>query len=362
MTRPLRTAHVSTPLTYRGGENQALLLMRGLRLRGHEAILFSPPGSALAARARAEGIPVVELRLGSELNPFAMFRLAKELRKAQPDVIQMHDGHAVTLGGVAARLAGIRRRVATRRSSYRAGLAWKWKNLAERTVAISATVKDNLVADGVPQESIRVVYSAVNAERLGPADRRESRERLGLVEDARAIFCPAAFTSEKAHDVLLEAFNRVKREMADTVLLLAGEGELEPQMRKLAEELSLGSSVRFLGWREDVAELYAASDLFVMASRYEGLCSSVLEAMWCGLPVVVTDAGGLPEAVGDCGRVVPTGNAEALARAILEALTDRDTTDRLARAAQDRSRKLFSPDAMVEGTLAVYRELMEEIP
>ena len=115
--------------------------------------------------------------------------------------------------------------------------------------------------------------------------------------------------------------------------------------------------MHLLGVRDDVPDLLAASDLFVMASRFEGLCSVALEAMWCGVPVVTTDAGGLPEAVGDCGRIVPSGDSAKFAAAVVEALRDAATSERLARAARERVERQFSADALVEGTLGVYREM-----
>lgn len=362
MTRKLRTAHVSTPASFRGGENQALVLMRGLMARGHEAFLFTPPGSELSRRAREAGVEVVEVKLGSELNPFAAGRLAKVMKRARPDTVQFHDSHAVTLGGIAARSAGVRARVATRRIDYRLKSAWKWSRFADLVIAISQAVKEIIVRDGVPAEKVRVVHSAVSAGRLEGRDAERARKAIGLTGEERVLVCPAAFTSQKGHEFLIDAMPRVREKVPEVLLLLAGKGKLEGAMRERAGKLGLvPDHVRFLGWREDVPDLLAASDLFVVASRFEGLCSSALDAMWCGVPVVTTDAGGLPEAVGDAGRMVPVGEVEALAEAIVLALDDREGSLRLARAARERVERLFSVDSLVEGTLAVYSELTDEL-
>lgn len=225
-------------------------------------------------------------------------------------------------------------------------------------IAISRAVERSLLEGGVPSARIRVVRSAVDGSRLEGRDADRARASLGLPRGARVVTCAAALTSEKGHDDLLVAMSRVAPAFPDAVLLIAGEGELDGALRERARALGLGERrVRFLGRREDLPDILAASSLFVMPSRREGLGTAVLEAMWCGVPVVTTDAGGLPEAVGECGRVVPAGDARSLAGAIELALGRPKESSRLASAGRERTRLLFGADAMVDGTLAVYEEL-----
>ena len=356
--KPLRIAHISTPRSFRGGENQVLILLRGLATRGMENVLFTPGTGLLAAKARGEGFPVSPVPLRFELDVLSVLRVARELRRLRPDVVQFHDAHAVMLGGLACALAGIKARVGTRRVDYPLRSPWKWRRFCGRVIAISAVVRDVLVADRIPASRVRIVPSAVNTARFEKRDALRARRTLGLEQGRPLIVCPAALTAQKDHANLLEAIPRFHREFPQALVLLVGEGELEKALRKQASELGLGEDrLRFLGWRDDVPDLLAASDLFVMPSRFEGLCSAALEAMWCGVPVVTTDAGGLPEAVGDCGRLVPAGNPQALAEAMMAALRNPEESRRLAQAAAARARTKFGPDSMVEGTLAVYREL-----
>jgi glycosyltransferase involved in cell wall biosynthesis len=343
----------------RGGENQVLMLMQGLRDRNVENVLYSPPGSPLAERAAAEGIESRTVALRSEADVPSMLALARGMRLAGVAVAHFHDGHAVTLGGAAAWFAGTPARVATRRTVFPLRSAWKWRRLARRVIAISGAVEASLLEGGVPPARIRKVRSAVNASRLEGRDADRARESLDLPRGARVITCAAALTSEKGHDDLLVAMSRVAPAFPGAVLLIAGSGELEGALRDRARALRLDERrVRFLGRREDLPDILAASSLFVMPSHREGLGTAVLEAMWCGVPVVATDAGGLPEAVGECGRLVPVGDPRALAGAIELALGDPKESRRLAVGGADRTRRLFSADAMVDGTLAVYRELV----
>ena len=357
--RPLTTAHVSTARGMRGGERQARLLLRGLRERGHECVLYASSAGVFGRRMRQEGFETVELPFRSEIDLVSVWRLARALGRSRPDVVQFHDGHAVTLGGLAARLAGLRATVATRRVDYSIRSAWKWRRLAARVIAVSRFARDVAVAGGISPARAHVVYSSVETARFEGRDGARARAALGLAESARIVSCSAALVPQKSHADLLAALPRVMGGHPDVTVLLVGTGELETPLREQARALGLSSDrLRFLGWREDVPDILAASDLFVMPSRYEGLCTAVLEAMWCGVPVVTTDAGGLPEAVGDCGRVVPAGRPDDLAAALAGALADPRGMGFLARRARARVEELFTPDVMVEGTLAVYAEIV----
>lgn len=341
----------------RGGENQVLVLLRGLRSRGWESTLFAPRGVELARRAREEGVEVREVPFRSELDVVSMWRLRRQLARLGASVVHFHDAHAVTLGGIAAALAGLRARVATRRVVFPLASAWKWRRLASRVIAISEAVRRVVIEGGVPGGRVSVVYSAVNEERFRDLDGSRVRRELGLAE-ARVVTCAAALTPEKGHEDLLVAMSRVAPEFPDAVLLLAGAGPLEGDLRERARALRLGDRVRFLGAREDLPDVLAASDVFVMPSHSEGLGSAVLEAVWCGVPAVVTDAGGLPETVAEFGRVVGAGDPRSLATGLELALGRPEESKRLARGARRRAELLFTADAMVEGTVRVYEGLL----
>ncbi|MGH7143087.1 MAG: glycosyltransferase, partial [Planctomycetota bacterium] len=178
--------------------------------------------------------------------------------------------------------------------------------------------------------------------------------------DDFVALCVAALTDHKDHATLLTAWQTVVRERPNAHLYLAGEGELEAALRAQVAALQLDAAVHFLGWREDIPDLLAAADLFVLTSHLEGLGTTLMDAQFCGLPIVATEAGGIPEVVeqGVTGILTPPRDPGAVARAILALAADPDRRETMGKAGRLRAQQMFVADRMVEQTFAVYHELL----
>jgi len=217
-----------------------------------------------------------------------------------------------------------------------------------------------LMAAGVPADRIRVVHSGVEPPTVPSDARRQLRSELEIDDGTPLLAMVASLTDHKGHRYLLEAMPAVKAEFPGTVLLLVGDGELRDDLEGRAEALGLaGGAVRFLGHRSDVPRILGALNLFVMSSHLEGLCTSIIDAMLAGVPVVATRAGGIPELIEDgvTGLLADVRSPESLADRIVKALADPGLRRRLAANAEEVARQRFTGDAMVERTLAAYREL-----
>jgi glycosyltransferase involved in cell wall biosynthesis len=144
--------------------------------------------------------------------------------------------------------------------------------------------------------------------------------------------------------------------------VIAGSGELEAALRALHSQLGLGSHVEFLGHVADLAPLYRAAELFVMSSHLEGLCTSILDAMAAGVPVVATRAGGIPEIVRDGlnGLLVPVRDPDSLAAARELALRNPMLREVLSRGGRRTVVEEFSSDRMVDGTVAQYKSFLSQ--
>lgn len=347
---------------WRGGQEQALLLMTGLERRGHEAELVAVRNSAVASRAQAAGIRTHTVsdtarRLG------AAMRLRQLLRQQRFDIAYANEPHALT----AAWLARAHRHVplaSARRVAFplsRGGISLARYRAAARILAISEAVRRELLAAGLHNEYIELVPDGVEIPEPVTRETREAaRGRWGFRADEPVLACVGALTAEKGHALLIEAFAKLRREMKSCRLLIAGEGRLRAELEQRAQESGLGAAIIFAGFVPDVESVYAAGDLFVFPSLQEGAGSSLLRAMAYGLPVLALARGGVAEIVEDGrnGILVQEASAEVLAWAAWGILGDRELRERLSQAARETVASRYSADRMIEGTERIFEQLI----
>jgi glycosyltransferase involved in cell wall biosynthesis len=182
------------------------------------------------------------------------------------------------------------------------------------------------------------------------------RSQEGLGKEAVVCATVARFAAQKNLHVLVEAFKVVAAIEPKAVLVLAGDGPERDSLEQSCVSLRRTGRVRFLGRRSDVPDLLAASDVFVLSSKWEGNPLSVMEAMAAGLPVLSTAVGGVPELIQDgvTGRLIAEGSTSALADAILAMTLDRSQRIAMGHAARQRARALFDKRAMANGYAAIY--------
>jgi glycosyltransferase involved in cell wall biosynthesis len=362
----LKTLHLNTERTWRGGEQQTLYLVQGLVRRGHVADLVCPPGAELARRARAAGAVVFETPMRGEADPSAVVRIARRLRDGAYDIVHMHTSHAHTLGCLASMLSRVARRIVSRRvdfSIYRhpfsiSGL--KYKRGVDRFIAISSAVSDALVADGVSPERIAVVPSGVDPARVAGADGAGLREEVALPPRAPLVVNVAHLAWHKGQEFLVRAAPAILEAVPEARVVIAGEGERRGLLEREIARLGLSERVRLAGFRADALRFTAAATVFAMPSVMEGLCTSILDALLLDRPVVASRAGGIPEIVEHevTGLLVPPEDPAALGEAIVRLVRDPSLAARLARAGKERVLSDFTADAMVEGTLRIYEETL----
>ncbi len=364
--RMLRTLHIDGERTWRGGEQQVLYLTTGLKARGHGVVVACQPGSPMAERARAAGLDVAEVGMRGEADFRAVLALRRILRRGGFDIVHMHTSHAHALGCAAAALARRGRTVVSRRVDFPIAASvlsgFKYRHGVDRFIAISQAVRQVLVDGGVAAGKVAVVHSGIDLARFEGVTAGRLREEFGVAPEAKAIGNVAAMADHKGQRYLLAAMPRVLAAEPRARLFIVGDGELRGALEAQAKELDIGHAVTFAGFRTDVPAWLALFDVFVMSSHLEGLCTSVLDALAMRRPVVATAAGGLPEIISHeaTGLLVPPKEPGPLADAIVRLLRDRDLGRRLAEAGRRHVEAEFSAESMVEGTLNVYREVMDE--
>ncbi len=349
---------------WRGGQNQALLTAKGILACGHEAQLVAIRDSPLARRAVQAGIQVHEVAASAKRSRAAIL-LRKLLSRKKFDIVHANEPHALT----AAWLAGAHKRVpvvAARRVAYplqKNAIARSRYLMAKRILAVSHFVAASVVESGIPADKVEVVYEGVEIPpTITPKARERARQRWGVASNERLLGCVAYLLPEKGQESVLPAMPEVRVKFPGTRLLLAGDGPCRTRLERLAEELGLQGAVIFAGFVEDVAQVYAALDIFVFPSLAEPLGTSLLAAMAYGLPVLAVASGGVPEYVHDGGNglLVAESAPELAANGLLRLLTDNSLSAQLGRNARRTIEDKFSAGRMVENTLSAYQKLIDE--
>lgn len=369
--------HIISEPTIRGGENQIRHLITASKDKFpevHHQVLCIEGSAALEV---FKPLCPVTTYSGFISGIIALRRLSRVTDHGQV-IIDAHSSKGHSLG-YAARLIGLSKApfVVHRRVDFRPKSKGKYKSAhIDRYVAISDFIAKVLVNFGIGEDKVSTVKSAVSDAPFKSLNRAEVRRNLrkewlgDLPPDTPIMINVGFLTEQKDHATLIRAVARLAPLLApksmsmpgDTPFLcvIAGSGHLEGALREQIAEAKLEGKVKLLGLRKDVPACLAASDIFVMSSAYEGLGTSILDAMHSHLPVAATAVGGIPEMVIDAetGLLSPPGDSEALASNLARLIQDEALRNTLAESAAKTVLPKFTVDAMVEGNIAVYRELL----
>jgi L-malate glycosyltransferase len=354
--------HVDTARTWRGGQNQVLLTVNGLRAIGQRATLVAHPDGELRRRV-AEGLDLIPLAPRTEMDLSAAWKFSRLIKRLNPDVIHAHDPHGVAMASFALSLGGSTASgpalIASRRVDFhlKGNSLSRWKHRqVDCFIAASEAIRQILLHDGVEADRAVTVHEGIDVEHVVAADPVNVHETFWLPHQAPVVGNVAALVPHKGQRYLIEAAHLVVQEIPDARFVILGEGELREQLERQVHDHHLEKHVLLPGFRTDVLGCIKGFDLFVMSSVTEGLGTSLLDAMACSRPIVATTAGGIPEIVEDGinGLLVPPRDARALADAIIRALRDTSLRQRFGTAGLARVKARFTVERMVEQTAAVY--------
>lgn len=343
-------------------------LMRGARARGHEVIGVCAEG-ALLASVRAEGFRVEGLPLARSLSPWAQWRgfwaLWRLLRAERPDLVHGHMPISGFLARVAARVAGVPRVAYTCHGflfnqpgpRWRRALSLLLEWIGARCTDIYLTVSEEEAADARRLLGVAhpvAVGNGRDSRRFRPdaLARAQVRNELGVPSSRVVVVVVSRLVRHKGYPELLAAMASVPQAELWVVgaRLESDHGEdLEPYFA----QAGLGDRLRRLGYREDVARILAAADIFALPSHFEGLPMSVIEAMLTGLPVVATDIRGPREQVlsGVTGFLVPPYQVAPLAQALQRLTEDAALRATMGMAGCARARARFEEARVIARTL-----------
>lgn len=362
----LRVALLVAEAGWGGGEQQARELIHGLEARGHQCLVITRADSAfheqIAFGRKRETVAFAR----SGRTPAAILRIRRSLMRFQPHVLHLNDSSATTLGAMAAYGLPIPVRVSARKVAFPVKSPLKYRLAADRIICVSECVRRRCEHDGLPPEMLEVVYDGVDPNRIMAGERERGRGLMGVAPDQPVLLCIANLNPGKGHTFLLQAMPRILKRHPRALLALCGAGPTEWKLMRQAVRRGIDESILWLGHRHDIPDLIQAADVFAMPSLNEGLCSTLIDAMFAGVPIVSTSAGGIPELLQRSDDTEPhaimvePANSGALAGAIIEQLESRRKARLMAERAREFALERFTADAMIEGTLAVYRSVPNE--
>ena len=325
-------------------------------------------------KAEAESIGLTDIP-EFKLNSFYDFNFVRQLRncvrfikKNNIEIVHTHDFYTNVFGIGAARLAGVKLKIASKRetsgmrSDAQKIIERRIFKTADRIVANSNAVKNYLTADGISGDKIRVIYNGLDLERLQPKEtnRQKICEKIGLPVEGQLKFI--TLVANLRHAVKNQPmFLRTARKVADKVpearFILAGEGELKNDLENLAKELNIADKTHFIGRCADVPDLLLISSVGVLTSFAEGFSNSILEYMAAGLPVIATNVGGASEVIleNENGFLVESDDDENMANRLIELLQNEVKTADFGGRGRHLVEERFSLESQLERTLELYK-------
>ncbi len=363
MSGPLRILQLYPKADYyTGAAIQLLELSDGLRRRGHEVIVATRPSEAWASTLREIGIAHYALPMSSEIDLRSAKALIGILRRHRVQIVHAHKGKARTLAMMAGLFVKVPVLILNRGVSFPLDPLNRLGYTTRRVTAIVAvceSIKRGLVASGVRADKIEVIYSGTDTDRFSPAvDGSTIRRELGLGPN-NFLFTQIGVRSWKGNDDTIDALAVVVAKRPQARLLIVG--ARDPRgLRERAAVRAVSERVLFLGYRDDIPEILAASDCCIDAS-YAGLgiTGTLRESLAVQTPVIASNLEGNPELVidGHTGLLFPPRNVPALAAAMLRMLDDRLLADATALAGRKLVEARFSSLAKLNAIEALYQRL-----
>jgi L-malate glycosyltransferase len=356
----VRILHIDTGHAFRGGQRQVVMLADRLHRLGMPQVIACPPDGGIADRL--SDIPTVELSRHSLIRKLHLRPLRNAVLEHRLTIVHAHDSDAHTLGMLLKIAIPPLKLVVTRRVVFPPrglfGTWFKYRHHVDRFIAISGPVADALSMAGVDRDRIAVIPSGIDWPAVASAPCGGPEIDTIAAKYKHLVVTAGALTAEKDFGTAIRVMELVHAEVPDAGMIILGEGPERNALEAMIAERDI-DYVHLLGHREPIASIFKVCRLFLLTSRWEGLNTSAIEAAACGLPLVVSDTGGLPEVVenGVNGVLCSTGNPAGYAAAVVDLLTRDDTRNRMAAEAEGRARR-FDIEKVIPETVDLYKRVL----
>lgn len=360
----MKVLHVESGKHFYGGARQVAYIMEGLSRLGVHNILACPTDSAIAKEVQ-DYATVYEMPMTGDADFGLVSRLKKVIKQEAPQIVHLHSRRgADTWGGIAASQTKtpciLSRRVDNPEAKWLVSLKYR---LYDHVITISEAIARVLISEGVSPDKITCVRSAVDpTPYLEPVSKEALCDEFSLPKDAFVIGIVAQLIQRKGHRYLIDAVSSLKESYPQLRVLCFGQGPLRAQLENTVKEKKVDTFISFVGFRHDLPKWLGGLDLLVHPADMEGLGVSLLQASAAKVPIIATNAGGLPEAVLDqvTGLIIPPNDTLSLTKAMKRLIDDETLRKSFGKAGQSRILDEFSVDAMAKGNLAVYQKVLAQ--
>jgi glycosyltransferase involved in cell wall biosynthesis len=370
-----------------GGEYSIFLLITNLRRDIFDIIVFYSHENEIIRKIKDEGIETIKIPIHKKItsvyrdevkkNPLTLlvyafylsagvFEVAKLLKKHEVDILHPHDNLSKIIGGIAAKITGVKTVAHCRdllgRSLIDRFLLYYQFLLIDRIIAVSESNRKLFGTGRRSSAKVQTIYNGIDLDLLDYLSESPIREELNISDSVVVVGIIGVFDECKGHIYILQAIERIVSEgIKDIVCLVVGEGREWEKLKRFVRDKKLQGYVRFLGYRKDVPLLLKAMDFVAMPSIQESFPRVPLEAMAMKLPVIATSVGGLPELIDDgkTGILVPPADVDALCVALQFLIGSPKARKSMGNAGRRRVEERFRIENNIRMTAALYLDVLK---
>jgi len=363
----MKILHFSSAKTWRGGEQQIIYLFEELQQKQLQQWIFCVKGSALANYCQQQNIPHFTYQKRFSINPLVGLQLKKLSHQLAIDLIHLHDAHSHTFGYISAILGNKTPFVLSRRVDFPVKNNWfsyqKYNHPSiKKIISVSHNVQQILAPAIQDSTKLQVIHSGIDTTRFNFTNQQILRQAYNISENTIIIANVAAIAPHKDYFTFVDTAAILLKESPNLTFrffIIGADGGEAASIRKYIETKKIANHVILTGFRKDMAQILPEVAIFLFTSKEEGLGTSVVDALACGIPVVATNAGGVPEIIqdGENGFLAPIRNARLLAKKVNYLLANPSIVEQFIKNGKKTALQ-FSKSIMASKTLVVYKNII----
>lgn len=363
----MKVLHLSSERTWRGGEQQIAYLIEESQKLGVENFVAVRKGSAFEDYCIKNKVPYIALGFKNELHLPTALGVKSFCKKNNIAIVHMHSSHSHAIGVLAHLMGNKPKLVLSRRvdfpvkDNFASRFKFNYKGI-DAVVCISGAIHDMLAPSLQRKEIIQTVYSGIDISRFKDAvNRNILHDEFGLKEGTKVVANISAVADQKDYFTFVDTAELVLQGKNDVVFFIVGDGPLFSEVENYIKERKLEGKIIMTGFRDDVPKIIKELDVFLITSKTEGLGTTVLDAFANHIPMVATQAGGIPEAVrhNETGLTAPIKDATQLANHVVHLLENKGLAESLTNNAYQLLVEKFTKDKMAQGNVEVYQAVLK---